>query len=1006
MQGRGMRREAFGAAGDRLDAEGLVAYLTVAGTVPEALQQWLDGRRSDASLLDALGEVRDAGATGWRVLDLSSAAEASPHWSSDRVLADWRQLQPRIWQVARASGMRGALLVGAEPDLDRAWLVALLVQDGPWDAAVFEAFRPEVAALDWPLRVSLPDDADGRVLQAQLADAGLRELFEPMHAAPEGIADLMLLPGPLSGALAAARATWSRASVVLVLGEADLAPEAAAETMEQLAYELRAAVVGVCGWPALDQHARFLGLLAQLSHNLPLPEALFEERPPAQRRAEADALPANTLGAPLLLCDIRFTAGNRPADAAARLAGQLHRWGPRAALEDEGELRAHLDLPPGAVNAEGVARALERQVPRWPWHQETEGATRLARLRRSLEAQLGPLDLRRAPWSDEGFAMAAPPEMAGPPVGEGDFGPLPPPPPPSPSPSPMPDAGDGAAPDAAAPGASAPVATVRRDPRHLKADLLPASGERTDVAPPLQPDGDYRLEVFIAPREAAAHATAGEALDESRLPDRPEGHALGLVYCPLSPVRAPDGRSFVPPPVRAALHLPATGASERVAFALRCGADPAGFRARLIVLHGNRVLQTLLLTAGDDARLQLRPESRYAPGFTSPSADVPADLAFVINDDPVGDPALAAIAPGAVSFLEPAGLKSSVEAMCKALTRAVMEEVGEPEKALARAETLALMRTLANHGAAILKHLARQHDLAALAAARRVQVVEAVDKAYFPVEFLYEGRAPVPDAALCPHALAALAPGGEPVHAACPHRDDKHHVCPAAFWGFTKCIERHAASGDRDHVVSVPVPGEERLGPFTSALLAASERADAQMQGPKGLPSTVARLVPATRHVTSWTDWQAAVARDAPDLLLLVPHKMESPDFLAVPGLEISRQVLASTLLDRDYVHAGAGRGPLVLLMGCSTALDEVAFLDFVHQFHFEGAPVVVGTLSVIHALQAEHLVRRLLETAADPARPAQRLDEAILQVRRELLAAGNGVAFTLVAYGHSAWRL
>ena len=109
-----VRRQSFGAAGDRLDAEGLVAYLTVAGTVPEALMQWLDGRGSDASLLEALAQVPEAGAAGWRVLDLSSAAEASPHWSSDRVLADWRQLQPRIWRVARESGFRGALLVGAE----------------------------------------------------------------------------------------------------------------------------------------------------------------------------------------------------------------------------------------------------------------------------------------------------------------------------------------------------------------------------------------------------------------------------------------------------------------------------------------------------------------------------------------------------------------------------------------------------------------------------------------------------------------------------------------------------------------------------------------------------------------------------------------------------------------------------------------------------------------------------------------------------------------------------
>jgi hypothetical protein len=95
-----------------------------------------------------------------------------------------------------------------------------------------------------------------------------------------------------------------------------------------------------------------------------------------------------------------------------------------------------------------------------------------------------------------------------------------------------------------------------------------------------------------------------------------------------------------------------------------------------------------------------------------------------------------------------------------------------------------------------------------------------------------------------------------------------------------------------------------------------------------------------------------------------------------------------------------------VLLLGCSTSLTEVSFLDFVRAFHAAGAPVVIGTLSIIHASQADLVVRRLLEATTHPAHTAQRLDEAMLTVRRELLAEGHGSAFTLMAYGHSAWRL
>jgi hypothetical protein len=67
---------------------------------------------------------------------------------------------------------------------------------------------------------------------------------------------------------------------------------------------------------------------------------------------------------------------------------------------------------------------------------------------------------------------------------------------------------------------------------------------------------------------------------------------------------------------------------------------------------------------------------------------------------------------------------------------------------------------------------------------------------------------------------------------------------------------------------------------------------------------------------------------------------------------------------------------------------------------------VVVGTLSVVHATQARRLAQRLLDTALAPDGQALRLDEALLKVRRGLLAEGNGVAFTLMAYGHSTWRL
>ncbi len=294
-----------------------------------------------------------------------------------------------------------------------------------------------------------------------------------------------------------------------------------------------------------------------------------------------------------------------------------------------------------------------------------------------------------------------------------------------------------------------------------------------------------------------------------------------------------------------------------------------------------------------------------------------------------------------------------------------------------------------------------------VASAKRVQVVEAIAEAFFPVEFLYSGRSPLPSATLCPNAMAALAPGGEAVHDDCPNRVSRDHVCPAAFWGMSKCIERHS-HGDSSHRLSVPTPGEERIGPFTSALLAASQIAQTEMSGPTGVPATLSKLVSKLTRVESWRDWEARIADTLPDLLVLLPHTGKSTIDPSIPSLEISNLYLDSDNIEPIHVRAPAldRPGPLLLLLGCGTSVAEIDFMGTVGRFVRSGAPIVVGTLSVIHSTQAALLATRLLEATGAPLHPTQRFDEAMLAVKRSLLADGHGMAFTLVAYGHSAWRL
>ena len=233
-------------------------------------------------------------------------------------------------------------------------------------------------------------------------------------------------------------------------------------------------------------------------------------------------------------------------------------------------------------------------------------------------------------------------------------------------------------------------------------------------------------------------------------------------------------------------------------------------------------------------------------------------------------------------------------------------------------------------------------------------------------------------------------------------------VCPAALWGFQKCIERLASTGDRTHQLSVPEAGENRLGPFSSALIAASNRAKDEMKGPRSLPKVVASHVAKVSRVDSWKDWKAKVAKDKPDLLVLMPHSEESRQLPGIPILEVSLNELHASHLDEAYVRAegAGGNGPLLLLMGCSTTFAETPFLNFVRRFNLSGAPIVIGTLSIIHGTQASMVTQQLLAAIAKPGHEVQRFDEAILGVKRRLAAAGHSVAFSLIAYGHSSWRL
>ncbi len=561
-----------------------------------------------------------------------------------------------------------------------------------------------------------------------------------------------------------------------------------------------------------------------------------------------------------------------------------------------------------------------------------------------------------------------------------------------------------ALPDALLLKAVSPMDT-RAEDRFVQCSIV-KSGPRSRPVKRLVARQNYLARIHIGSEVDEGTLRADMAFDETQLPPSEAGHDLQVVFCPLDTSATPD--RILPGQVQT-LHLPQVGRSGVVVFSFTTQASAKTFRARVLVMHHNRVLQTLMLSAPEaGAELALRQENTVSPVFTSSVCEVAADLAIVVNDSPAGAPGITTVTKDAASFSEPEGLAMLVKTIESLLSDTNVSTAGEALQ-LAHPKLVALLVQLATQGFALKRELSRQINLADFAQAARIQVVEARAKAYLPVEFVYTGKPPNINAKLCPNAKKALLDPGACTTTTCKYASNAKYVCPAAFWGFSKCIERQPFGKSDQHVFQIPQPGADSLSPFKAAVLAASARvAETDLTGPDGLLSALTALTPKVRLAKSWAAWQKDIlAKPAATLLVLLPHTDNSPDFLNTPALEIQKKWLTSVQLNEDFVQAPTqtGPGPVVLLLGCSTALADVPFLNFVREFKEAGASIVLGTLATVHGTRATRFARTLLEKIKTKG-TGRAFDEILLEVKREMLADGDPFVLSLAAYGNSAWRI
>ena len=535
--------------------------------------------------------------------------------------------------------------------------------------------------------------------------------------------------------------------------------------------------------------------------------------------------------------------------------------------------------------------------------------------------------------------------------------------------------------------------------RHIQARITDHA--RGEVANAIERDSTYDIAVRIA-APAAGWLVAPRAFPEEGLrPDVP--HRLTVVLSEPTLLERPEVRH---------IDLPPAGPSTLAAFTLATRPDTDELDARVIVLSGNRILQTALIRqpVGEisEGGVGAAPELAIAPAIDDLDDRRTFAAAFVVNRNVDGVSRATSVVGDLAGQirLDSATVTSAVEQIASHLTEIV--EAPEDFTTLSDAGSVGLLGKLAFHGANL--HAALVHDAPGLSDVlagrpRGLQVVAAKPDAYFPLEFAYAFPKPTRDAGLCPRATEVLA-DPDP-HRRCPGPHTADVVCPLGFWGLRHVIERHAYQPadavSADFVVHSSPRRRDGVIHLSAALFAASRRVNRVVPG--GIDAVLDALRAASAlqsQVDEWAAWKSAVATaPGPSLLLLMPHTVYD-DHFSVYGLEIGEASVEVAFEAAVPADAPA----VVVLLGCETArAGAVSYELFPAQFRLAGAKVVIATLTEVLGRHAAPIAVRLVSEVYDQTAGDDRgIGDVLLAARRHLLAAGLLPVLAVVAFGDADW--
>ena len=544
--------------------------------------------------------------------------------------------------------------------------------------------------------------------------------------------------------------------------------------------------------------------------------------------------------------------------------------------------------------------------------------------------------------------------------------------------------------------------------RYLQARVLPpgkTAEQRAAVS--FRAGALHKIDVRVGPIEEQWVSSA-EAFPEEKLPPSPRGHWLTVVAS--SPSMAPQtGRIYLPP----------RGPGTSCSFYLDVAEDQERVQMRIAVLYKNRVLQTSMLEGPvvRDVReipeaegISFLPEVVVNPGMADLDSQNSFDAALILNHTAAGLPQMLKVVDEHAELISTGNLSQSVEQIQDELTRSDWNS--KDFRSLTAPGTEALLRFLAIHGSLLHRGVVKgQFVDAAMASAKRIQIIAARPGVRLPVEYFYDRPSPVEGAGLCPSAAKALATG------ACGDqcRNSNKYVCPLGFWGLTRVLEWHtyrpqAARELRSSDFAIQDNRNARrkqLSVLKRAVVGASDRANAEVK------QSVPRLMAALRKcevpssvASTWTEWRKNIAALQPSLLILIPHT-DIHQQNKVAEIEIGTgQWLTVDQIDEKYVGEGKSQ-PVVLLLGCETSRNEITFEDFVSNFTLSGAAIVVASSTLILGRQATVLAAEFVAAMKKiSGKPQATFGDVMLAVRRNMLKKGYPMVLSVAAWGDADWRM